>query len=245
MATRWLRTLSAFIQGLALFAPSTNGITEYRAQTFGGAMKGDLLAQQWNGTTYRLTLSPDGRSVTTHTTLTTPLESLDLVTAPGGGLIGIDHSGSRLMIAVPDDSAAGSPAAYDIHPWRAPAAGGTPFVIGGVGFGTTPAAVSVTIGGIAASITSVTPTRIRGIIPTNPSPTPTLLDVVVSVSGQLRTLVQAFRYLVPPGGENSGAVARLVVDPGGRHRGLQHLYDRKLCGDQRVDPRSDDRSAAH
>ena len=47
-------------------------------------MKGDLLAQQWNGETYRLSLSSDGRSVVTFTTLTTPLASLDFITAPGG-----------------------------------------------------------------------------------------------------------------------------------------------------------------
>ena len=150
----------AFTQGLTTFSPSTDGITEYRAATFGGPMRGDLVAQKWNGETYRVTLSGDGRSVVSKVNLTTGLNGLDILTGPGGVLIGVDHSEDVLKIARPDVVPAGGVSVFDILPWRAPAGGGTPFIIGGNGFGTL-ADTSVTIGGIPAVVTSVSPTRLR------------------------------------------------------------------------------------
>ncbi len=202
---------AAFTQGLAAFAPSTNGITEYRAQTFGGAMQGELLTQQWRGQTYRTTLSPDGRSVTSNVILTVALNGLDILTGPGGVLIGIDYSDNAVKIARPIVAAAAGLSVYDIFPWRAPASGGTPFVIGGSGFGTL-ADTAVTIGGLPATLTSVSATRIRGTVPANPSPTAQLLDVVVAVSAQQKTLPAAFRYLFAPGQETTGAQALVLIN---------------------------------
>ncbi len=50
---------------LYVWNSSTNGITEYTADNFGGAMQGDLLAASWNTDSIeRITLSPDGNSAT-------------------------------------------------------------------------------------------------------------------------------------------------------------------------------------
>jgi N-acetylneuraminic acid mutarotase len=50
--------------GLATFPPSTNGLTEYRATNFGGAMTGDLLAVNINnGFTYRMKLNVAGDEI--------------------------------------------------------------------------------------------------------------------------------------------------------------------------------------
>jgi hypothetical protein len=57
----------------------------------------------------------------------------------------------------------------------------------------------VTIGGLTASLTSVSPTRIKGTIPANPTPTDQLLDVVVQSAGQTSTITKAFRYVLQPG----------------------------------------------
>jgi hypothetical protein len=200
-----------FTQGLTTFLPSTNGITEYRAQTFGSAMRGDLLAQQWNGATYRITLSSHGRSVTSKVVLTNSLGGLDILTGPGGVLIAVDHSQDALKIAKPIGGAVAGLDVYDIFPWRAPASGGTPFVIGGSGFGTT-ANTSVTIGGIPAVLTSVSPTRIKGTIPADLSPTAELLDVIVTSAGQQKGLLKAFRYLFAPGQENTGTQALVSIN---------------------------------
>jgi glucose/arabinose dehydrogenase len=203
---------ASFIGGLAILPSSTNGIMEYRAQTFNGAMRGELLVQRLNEETHRLRLSADGRSVIAQAPLPVDLQALDLITGPGGVLIGTKHYWEQMTIARPNDPAGGL-LVYDIHPWRAPASGGMPFVIGGRGF--VPSGTSVTIGGISAALTSVGPTRIRGIVPPKASPTADLLDVVVTAGGQTTTLPAAFRYLFGPGQENTGAQATVVIDPGG------------------------------
>ena len=46
---------------LTTFPSSTNGMDEYAASNFGGAMKGDLLAASFNGTVYRLDLDAGAR----------------------------------------------------------------------------------------------------------------------------------------------------------------------------------------
>jgi hypothetical protein len=46
---------------LTTFSDSTNGITEYTAPNFGGALRGTLLLAGYNGTIYQVRVSPDGR----------------------------------------------------------------------------------------------------------------------------------------------------------------------------------------
>jgi len=48
---------------IAVYSESTNGICEYTASNFGGALQGDLLMAGFNGSIYRATLSPDGKVV--------------------------------------------------------------------------------------------------------------------------------------------------------------------------------------
>ncbi len=184
----------SFAQTLLVLPSSTDGIVEYRAETFQGAMRGNLLVQTWNGGTRRLELAPDGRSVTVeHQFLT--LGSLALETGPGGVFFSAHQSGSVVDIVRPNDPTLGEGLVpLDIHPWRAPATGGHPFVIAGVGFGNF-SNTTVTIGGIAAQLTAVTPTRIRGLVPPQPAPTSDLVDIVIDVGGEQATLTRAFRYL--------------------------------------------------
>ena len=53
----------------------------------------------------------------------------------------------------------------------------------------------MTFGGIQATVQSVSPTRIRGLIPANPAATAAPVDVVVQSGGVTSTLTGAFRYL--------------------------------------------------
>lgn len=46
---------------MANYGPSTNGIAEYTATNFGGAMQGNLLAAGFNGNIYEVELSADGK----------------------------------------------------------------------------------------------------------------------------------------------------------------------------------------
>ena len=188
-------TITQAIGGLL---SSSNGIDEYRSDTFQGQLRGDLLAQKWGSNVRRIQLSPDGRSMAAITTLDPWAGGLALITGPGGALVSLDNTNSKLRILEPNDLSAFGLVVQDITPWRAPATGGTTFVIAGVGFGTL-ANTSVTIGGSAATLTSVSATRIRGVIPAQASPTPDLLSVVVTVDSTQDTLSGAFRYLPGPG----------------------------------------------
>jgi hypothetical protein len=183
-----------FTQAMFSTPSSTNGIDEYRALTFRGAMRGNLVIQKWNGPTRRVTLSASGTTAQAVTDLNVSLNGLDVTTAPGGVLIGADFTGGKLVLATPSDAAATGLTVYDIFPWRAPTSGGHPFVIGGSGFGTL-ANTTVTIDGVAASLTSVSGTRIRGTIPPRLSLPSGLVDVVVTVASESRLMPAAFRYL--------------------------------------------------
>ncbi|MCB9855835.1 MAG: IPT/TIG domain-containing protein [Phycisphaerales bacterium] len=200
-----------FSQMLTELTPSTDGIMEYRSEAFNGEMRGDIIVQKWNGPTRRIQLSADGRTVLANDALNVTADSLDITMGPGGTIYGANYSDNKISILRP--SAASGLNAFDITPWRAPATGGTPFVIAGTGFGTM-ANTSVTIGGVPATLTSVNSTRIKGTTPAHAAPPDGLVDVVVTVGGPSKTIPAAFRYLVDPR-VGHGPSALIVVDPGG------------------------------
>jgi hypothetical protein len=133
-------------------------------------------------------LSPDGQAVTQQQTLLTS-DALDVITGPGGAIVGIDLSGDSIKVFVPDDAGVSGMQAYDIFPWRAPA--GREFVIGGVGFGSLED-TTVSIGSDLAEISYVSDTRIKGILPTLSTTTTDLLDVTVNSGSVSSTITDAF-----------------------------------------------------
>jgi hypothetical protein len=185
-------TTSSYTSPMATIPSSSDGIDEYRATTFNSQMRGNLLAQHWKGSLYRAVLSADGQSLQSVTALASTL-GLSVVAGPGGAILSVDYSNNRLVVIKPIDSSAPSMVAYDIFPWRARADGSPTFTIGGSGFGTL-AGTTVKIGGVSATLTSVSPTRIKGVVPANSAPTAQLLDVVVQSAGNTSTISQAFRY---------------------------------------------------
>jgi hypothetical protein len=185
-------TTSSYTSPMATIPSSSDGIDEYRATTFNSQMRGNLLAQHWKGSLYRGVLSANGQSLQSVTALASTL-GLGVVAGPGGAILSMDYSNNRLVVIKPIDNSAPSMVAYDIFPWRARADGSPTFTIGGSGFGTR-AGTTVKIGGVSATLTSVSPTRIKGVIPANSAPTAQLLDVVVQSAGSTSTISQAFRY---------------------------------------------------
>lgn len=179
---------------LAELQSSTNGIDEYRAETFGGQLRGQLFAQKWNGQVYFFERDESGTGLDNVNTRTDVADGLDILAGPGGTIIGIDRNQNRITIAEPVDPTVTEPTAYDIFNWRAPAVGGNEFVIGGANFGDL-ANTTVTIGGQQATLTSVSEGKIIGILPAVPGVT--LRDVVVTSAGVTSTLVDAF---LPLGG---------------------------------------------
>ena len=154
--------------------------------------------QEWLSNTRRVKFSDDGRTPQGQWTISPSTGSLGVVTGPGGALLTLDYTNSQVKILEPDDFSAIGLVVHDIFPWRAPASGGYPFVIGGVGFGTL-ANTSVTIGGLPATLTAVSARRIHGVVPAEVAPTTDLVDVVVTVDMESDTLPEAFRYLLGPG----------------------------------------------
>tara|TARA_R110002096_G_scaffold79532_8_gene186761 strand:+ start:12071 stop:17392 length:5322 start_codon:yes stop_codon:yes gene_type:complete len=183
---------------------SVNGITEYRATTFNSAIRGHLVAQKWNSPANIIELSPNGRAVVSSQLLLPIVKGLDVEIGPGGAILTADYSNGLVRMTVPNDVAVSGLTAYDIFPWRAPSGGGAQFTIGGVNFGGL-GNTSVTIGGQAATLTSVNGGRIVGTLPPSPSGQATgLVDVVVTVGPDSKTIPAAFKWLAPAAGQGTG-----------------------------------------
>ena len=183
---------------LGTITSSQNGVAEYRSDTFQGQLRGNLITQKWANTPYRMVLSEDGRTLEQSLQVFPWTGSLQLVTGPGGALLALDYFNQVVKVLVPDDLAALGLVVHDITPWRAPKEGGSPFVIAGVGFGDL-LDTTVAIGGVPATLTSVSATRIEGIVPADLLATTDLLDVEVNVGVKSDTLESAFRYLLGRG----------------------------------------------
>ncbi|MEM8501875.1 MAG: malectin domain-containing carbohydrate-binding protein, partial [Cyanobacteria bacterium P01_D01_bin.1] len=188
-----------FTEPIGIFGKnSTNGIDEYRANTFGGQLKGNLIAHEYNGDVWSVDLSADGTAVDSIVDLndingSKVAEGLDVVTGMGGAIIGVDIQGDLLTVAVPNDPNATTPTAYDVFPWRAPAVGGSNFIIGGVNFDTSD--TQVFIGTQEVVGLGITDNRISGIIPDLTAQSTQLLDVKV-VSGGIESIIpEAFQSL--------------------------------------------------
>ena len=184
-------TSGGHIAPLAVVPSSTNGIDEYRSEVFGGQLNGQLVIQEYNGPATFVQLASDGQSVVNTETINGVADGLDVLMGPGGAIFGIDFAQDRVTVATPVDNTINGATAYDISIWRAPASGGAEFTIGGVNFGNL-ANTSVTIGGQAVQLVSVSSNRIKGVLPAFANPGGALLDVVVNSNGSTSVLENAF-----------------------------------------------------
>src|SRR5215208_520021 len=90
---------------LASFNASTNGLAEYKASNFGGAMDGDLLAASFDNNIYRVTLNAAGDAVVTKEILfsTVGQHPLDVIAQGDGGPFAgtiwvADHSSGNIIV---------------------------------------------------------------------------------------------------------------------------------------------------
>ena len=217
------------------FDRPVQGIVEYRSSAFGGQLQGNLLTQVFNGPLHIVRLSEDGSQSANNSLLevevvddvsgaiikTSPFytkkynsqdnkneyndKGLDVLTGPGGAIIGLNESDSRVAVIVPDDDLITNMVAYDISDWRAPASGGGQFTIGGINFSGKLADTTVEIGGKAATITSVTEKRIVGVFPSfgatdliinsTEYTEDNLLDISVASAGEISIISNAYQPL--------------------------------------------------
>ncbi len=97
-------------QVLATDPSSSNGLAEYTASNFGGAMKGDLLQAAWDNYVTRVQLDPTGRSSLGSSTLfsTVGVHPLDIISRGDGdsfpGTIWVaDRGNSTIYVYEPND----------------------------------------------------------------------------------------------------------------------------------------------
>ena len=100
-----VRHPSAGSEALVTIGSSSNGLVEYKANNFGGALKGDLLVAQFNGNVARLNLNATGTTATYETIpglsgLATPL---DVTVGPGGTLWVAEIAGDKISVFAPTD----------------------------------------------------------------------------------------------------------------------------------------------
>ncbi|CEM27649.1 unnamed protein product [Vitrella brassicaformis CCMP3155] len=153
---------------------STNGITEFRGACFGGQLRGDLVAAQWNQKVFRVhrTASDAGDGFAPSvavSVLSNQLKALGLEYGPGCQLLGLDFSGNRLTVLTPKeehhhhdhDAEADDghePVVWDVTPWRGNVDHDQRVVIGGRRFLSNNGLArpnGITIGPLACIITDI------------------------------------------------------------------------------------------
>lgn len=126
---------------------STNGIIEYRSNTFGGEIKGNLYMSRFSiqnsGLVAQAKLGADGNLIPNGGYAANFLSSsgLSLVEGPRGELVMPRVYQSEIIINFPVYPAPDVTFMLGVHPKQGPAFGGTRVVISGHNFGTEPSAV--------------------------------------------------------------------------------------------------------
>ena len=182
---------------MTTFTPSTNGITEYRSNTFGGQLKGHLLASRWEGELYDVELSGDGKSVASQNILT-PQGGLDVTTGPDGTIFIAQHLAGKIIYHKPSEPVPSVPHIISATPYRGPLTGERTALITGSGLNAGGMAM-VTFGGKNCPTVSVTSTAIKCMVPAGDAPG--AVDIVVTTAGMTAVLPGGYTYMdstLPP-----------------------------------------------
>ena len=178
------------------FPASTNGLIEYRADSFGGQLRKHVIASRYIGEVIDVQLSPDGGSVLSNTTLLAD-GGLDIIQGPDGTLFIAEVFNNQIIFYTPVEPVATDIRVINTFPYRGPITGGNTLVISGdalTDFGTP----SVTVGGQICSVTASSNNEIECTIPTGT--TVGSFDVVVSAGGHTDTLTNSYTYIALPAG---------------------------------------------
>ncbi len=181
---------------ISIMSASTDGILEYRSNTFGGQLRGDLILSKLKGNVQRVVLSADGRSVLSHTELYSN-GGLDVAEGPDGSLFFARHPSGD--VGPPNNNVeqlkpVESPDARitSVFPNRGPLGGGNSVLITGIGFIPNAGLTSVKFNGNSCAITSISSTQIRCVMPAG---TAGNSDLAIVNSGITRSLSLAYRYM--------------------------------------------------
>jgi hypothetical protein len=110
------RTAGDDRRSIAVFPSSTDGLTEYTASDFGGAMQGNLLTTEWDNWVSRVVLSADGTSVVSNSKLFANAGSnpLDITAQDDAGSFPgtiwmADQAASTITVFEPNDYGGATP----------------------------------------------------------------------------------------------------------------------------------------
>lgn len=124
---------SGFKTHIATFEPSTNGIIEYTANTFGAQMRGDILATKFavsgSGMVYRVQLNSRGNVKSSF-----ELKQFSGITAamsPTGGLLMPRVYQGKVAVLLPNEKNPGIMVVTSANPFRGPKKGGNTITVTG------------------------------------------------------------------------------------------------------------------
>lgn len=131
----WDASGKGYVEPLGLMASSTNGIVEYRARTFQGALRGDLFMSQVAfrepGTLWRAELSPNGQWVRSGPYRFRGRSGLSIVQGHFGELVMPQLKMYNVLVFRPREAKPVSVELINVYPSRGPRKGGTVIMLTG------------------------------------------------------------------------------------------------------------------
>lgn len=132
------------VQPLINVKSSTNGIIEYRSNTFGGEIKGNLFMSKFSiqteGLVAQVKLSADGKKEVGYAPNFLGFSGLSLVEGPRGEMVMPRVYQGDIVVAKPSYPTPKVTFMLGVHPKQGPAFGGTKVLISGHNFGNSPQA---------------------------------------------------------------------------------------------------------
>ncbi|CDF33841.1 unnamed protein product [Chondrus crispus] len=134
-----------YLAPIATFESSTDGITEYTADFFGGQLKGNLLCSKYSthdsaGKLFRVQLDSNGEKADGPDILIEE-SGLSVAVSPWGQILMPRVYKEEIMVLQPIQKRGDTPALIAVMPFRGPRGGGNEVLVTGVNFGSNPVAL--------------------------------------------------------------------------------------------------------
>jgi glucose/arabinose dehydrogenase len=176
---------------------STDGLAEFQSDHFDKQLRGNLIAAKYQGSLYRIVLTPDGSGVIPQSNpmieLTSDVDALDVVQGPDGTLFSSSLDRNAIYYHKPIEQATSQLKVYSVYPRRGGQSGGNTLQIYGTNFNnisTNP--ISILIGGRTCPATTFTSKFMEC---TMPGGTGTVDITVIGSDGQSYTFEHGYRYV--------------------------------------------------
>jgi IPT/TIG domain/Glucose / Sorbosone dehydrogenase len=172
---------------------STDGLIEFNGDHFEKQLRGNLIAAKYQGSLYRIILTPDGKGVIPQSDpaiqLTPDVDALDVTQAPDGTLISTSLERNALHFHKPIEQPTTNLKVNSVFPGRGSQVGGNTLKIFGVNFNNP---TTVVVGGRTCTVTLDTSTKLECTMPGGSG----TVDIVVSSGNGLRyTFARGYRYI--------------------------------------------------